>query len=106
MKEKEPRIIQIIPAAGWYAVYGEGTPAEERSPLACWALTSDGEVIGQVPIENCIDNAEDFNNFSRYRHESERPSTEQDSQLTEEELAAKRAYEEEAVAAAEKALGL
>jgi hypothetical protein len=37
-------IVQIIPADGWWAVAGTG----QREPVAAWALTGDGDVVGLV----------------------------------------------------------
>jgi hypothetical protein len=38
------RIVQIIPADGWVAVYKDDD-AELRAPLVAWALRQDGEVV-------------------------------------------------------------
>lgn len=39
----DKRIVQIIPADGWVAVY-QDTP-NLRMPLAAWGLRSDGQVV-------------------------------------------------------------
>jgi hypothetical protein len=103
---KEPKIIQIIPAADWYAVFEEGTPTEEQQPLACWALTDEGDVIGQISMENFIDNAENYNNFSKYRHSSEKRPAAPEYQYTPQELAERQAHEEKQLAEAMRELEL
>lgn len=44
------RIVQIIPAEGWYAVVARrrasGEPLLEQQPLACWALIEDEDEEG------------------------------------------------------------
>lgn len=96
-------IIQIIPATGWYAILDEGTADEWKYPLVCWALTSTGEVVGQIVTDLGVESAEAGGNFSRYWHEKTLPVP--DPPPTAEELAARRACEEEQVAAAMRELG-
>lgn len=40
----DTRIVQLIPADGWVAVYKDND-TELRAPLVAWALRRDGEVI-------------------------------------------------------------
>jgi hypothetical protein len=71
MKTKR-KIIQIIPATGWCAVYQyEGK--DMKFPLVCWGLyDDDGEVVGMdtggdpIGPEDCSV----MRNFLRYEHES------------------------------------
>jgi hypothetical protein len=39
-----PRIVQIIPATGWFTVWEDRT----REPIACWSLTNEGHVAGMI----------------------------------------------------------
>ncbi len=72
------KIIQIIPADGWSAVYAEkkedGIYLPFFMPLACWALIEekDGErrVVG-LDGPDYIDSAEDSCNFLGYASPSE-----------------------------------
>jgi hypothetical protein len=46
-------VLQIAPAAGWYAVYLDAETDDDRGevvyqPLACWALTGEGGVVGVI----------------------------------------------------------
>jgi hypothetical protein len=45
---KDERIIQIIPATGWTAVYRHEGGPEEEYPLIAWVLTECGNI---VPVE-------------------------------------------------------
>lgn len=69
--EEKPKIIQIIPAVGWYAIFDEGTKDEWKYPLVCWALTDEGEIVGQISTELLVEGAETDGNLTQYRHESE-----------------------------------
>jgi hypothetical protein len=63
----ERKIVQIIPATGWYAVYQvEGN--EERAELACWGLYDDGEVVGMDTGGDTIgpEDCSVVSNFLRY----------------------------------------
>lgn len=68
------KILQIIPAAGWFAVYkNEGEP-ETLSPLACWALVEDEEGntnVQGMDADDYVDFVEDIGNFSKYSHKPE-----------------------------------
>ena len=44
MKRSDRRIVTIIPADGWYAVYGERGSSGDKSKIACIALFDDGEI--------------------------------------------------------------
>lgn len=71
--DKERKIVQIIPATGWWARYRGylvGARSFER-PLVCWALMEDGEVIGvETSPEGIVslagDEEEDYDQFSGY----------------------------------------
>lgn len=71
------KIIQIMPAAGWYAVYEvEGEDHHER--LACWALCKDGEgntyIDGYSPSDDgCTHLCTEDNTFTNFIHESDIP---------------------------------
>jgi hypothetical protein len=73
-QEQGAKIIQIIPAVGWYAVYDEDTPDEHIEPLTFWALTNDGDVIGQTA--DFAAGVGEKRNFTRYRHRSQARSAE------------------------------
>jgi len=70
-KEKAPKIIQIISAVGWYAIFDEDSPDEWHHPLACWALMDSGDIVGQFSMESFIESVDNAGNFSKYIHESE-----------------------------------
>ena len=63
------KILQIIPASGWYAKFGDGDNAV--FPLACWALcqNEDGETyvagIDATP-DGTTNFVEDADNFEGY----------------------------------------
>jgi hypothetical protein len=63
-----PKILQIMPAHGWAAVYSEDSD-EMIAPLVAWALveTAPGEtgVVGLVALEK-VQSAEDQPNFTHY----------------------------------------
>jgi DNA gyrase inhibitor GyrI len=71
----DKKIIQIIPAAGWYAVYAD-SGTETRCPLACWGLYDEwNEVVG-MDTDSSADGPQDcslMSNFLRYEHESQIP---------------------------------
>lgn len=62
-----PKIIQMIPATGWYALFKEEDDSINFEPLVCFALTenSDGETeIRPMFWEGgFVDFADDYNNF-------------------------------------------
>lgn len=66
------KIVQIIPAAGWYVVYDE-EGQELKSHLACWALMEDEEgeryIVGMDGEGNEVHNPEAIGSFNRYEHE-------------------------------------
>ena len=47
---KKPKVIQIIPASGCWAVYylkgSSNGPAMSRSALVAWGLTDNGDLVG------------------------------------------------------------
>lgn len=68
------KILQIIPAPGWYAKYREEDGSETISamPLVCWALCED-EAHGGTFVEGCdvdelgeIELAPEASNFCGY----------------------------------------
>jgi len=65
------KIIQIVPASGWLAYYGESREKATGEPLACWAIIKDGRgkdavgVVGLIPIKD------DGNPFLIPAHERE-----------------------------------
>lgn len=71
------RILQIIPAKGWYAIHNEnveGQPMREvRIRLACWALVEDDdghrEVVGMDALDT-VEITDEGGTFERYEHES------------------------------------
>ncbi len=65
------KILQIIPADGWAAVY-QIEKNKELVPLVCWALVREEEgtehVVGMVVEDgNLIAEAADAENFSHYK---------------------------------------
>uniref|UniRef100_UPI000D36B3AB hypothetical protein n=1 Tax=unclassified Variovorax TaxID=663243 RepID=UPI000D36B3AB len=73
---EEVKILQIMPADGWVAVYDGGDEGEMEEPLACFALVSvdyrngDGpqtEVRGMAPDGKAMAFAEDAENFVTIR---------------------------------------
>ena len=86
----ERRIIQIMPADGWYARYKARTPLEPKilTKLACWALIEEDDGMpptqrtvsgldvadGAATVTDCL---EEIAGFERFVHVSE---------LTEQEL--------------------
>lgn len=89
MKENRAKIIQLIPATDWQAVFcnqatGDGHPdyIVWREPLLAWALLSDGEVIGQVvPDGRFPENASEVapECFIRYEHVRLDPCTDEEA---------------------------
>jgi hypothetical protein len=69
------RILQIIPANGWYAAFNDLEAAEQfYSPLVCWALVTEGErqfITGMVAVKNKILACQEEVNFSHYVSHSE-----------------------------------
>jgi len=69
----ERRIIQIIPAANWDAVYRDGDGDELKTPVACWALVEEKEgncdtftyVVG-LDATDTVDFCDTMGNFLRY----------------------------------------
>lgn len=81
------RIIQIIPAGGWHAVFRaskeykeEGEPAFWSEPLAVWALVETGEVnyVTGLTSDDLIDGdwSEDCNLFCRFSDTEVKPDEE------------------------------
>jgi hypothetical protein len=64
----DDKIVQIIPAEGWFAVYHDGTL---RCPVACWALTSGGIVRGMIATKGPPHFAEGLEGFVRFVHVGE-----------------------------------
>ncbi|MGJ7524809.1 hypothetical protein [Variovorax sp. GB1P17] len=77
---EEVKILQIMPADGWVAVYDGGEEGEMEEPLACFALVQvdyrngDGpqtEVRGMAPDEKLMAFVEDASNFVTVRRAEE-----------------------------------
>lgn len=73
MRNAERTILQIIPAAGWRAVYEEDDGSLHEAPVACWALIEKEERPGKVSRDvegmggdDYLDFIEDIGNFVRY----------------------------------------
>ena len=65
------KIVQIIPAEGWTAVFNSATETKTSERLVCWALSDTGTVHGTVhgmvaPKGNAPDLAENVDNFLEY----------------------------------------
>jgi hypothetical protein len=71
--EPEDKVLQIIPAIGWYARLEAVDGGIFDAPLACWALIErpDGtrEVHG-LEAHEYVSTAEDDGGFKEYVHES------------------------------------
>lgn len=91
---EDVKILQIMPAEGWVAVYDGGEDGEMEEPLACFALVQvdykngDGpqtEVRGMAPDEKLMAFVEDAENFVTIRRaeESEDDDEEEDESETE-----------------------
>jgi hypothetical protein len=70
------KILQIIPADGWYATYVKIGEGREEEPLACWALVEDGaytQVVGMISDGDVIEvaNSDDLfgGDFSFFGYE-------------------------------------
>ncbi len=69
----ERRIIQIIPASNWCAVYKDTDKDELKTPIACWALVEEKEgkgntftyVVG-LDAADTVDFCDTMSNFLRY----------------------------------------
>ncbi len=77
---EEVKILQIMPAEGWVAVYDGGEEGDMEEPLACFALVQvdykngDGpqtEVRGMAPDEKLMAFVEDATNFVTVRRAEE-----------------------------------
>lgn len=69
------RIIQIIPAIEWYALYGMGEGDEPHwTPIACWALCKEdnGEQVF-VGVDPNGGFSDQMSPFMGYEHKSNRP---------------------------------
>ncbi len=81
---QDSRILQIIPAEGWFAAFNDMDTGEQvYAPLVCWALRADngaqvitGMVIAEKQIVPCTGDA----SFSHYLHRAELDIAEQDEE--------------------------
>ncbi len=68
------KILQIIPAADWFAVFKVAGEQDAAAPLACWALVEyeDGSTrVEGLEVSGEVEFAEDQANFGGYVHGSE-----------------------------------
>lgn len=79
MKDREYKIIQIIPAGGWYGRFRTADNELFDAPLICWALVefSDGtrEVRGFEGADNYASDVNEDSGFRHYVHELRLAST-------------------------------
>jgi hypothetical protein len=73
------KIVQIIPADGWFAVFAMDDGAELSMPLNCWALFQDEDgssTIDGVYVDAAGDcsAAKAASNFLRYKRVSNPPA--------------------------------
>jgi len=65
----------ICPAIGWTAIYEDtnedGKKTETPVPLACWALRNDCSVVGLVPDNGVLREAQFRQNFKCYDYDTE-----------------------------------
>ncbi len=89
---EEVKILQIMPADGWVAVYDGGDDAEMEEPLACFALVSvdyqngegaQSEVRGMAPDGKAMAFVEDAENFVTVRRAEEAEEDEDEEEETE-----------------------
>lgn len=70
------KMVQIMPAGGWDAIFKLQDGKLFRTPLAGWALIIEDEVSGMEGIsadmDGFTDRVEQIDNFVGYAHESER----------------------------------
>lgn len=79
MTRPKRKILQVIPAEGWFAVYKENDGSESSVRLACWALVeetddefTDNVVVGmETGYDQSVDFADTAVNFVRYVHTSD-----------------------------------
>jgi hypothetical protein len=64
----DDKIVQIIPAQGWSAVFYDGVT---RRAVACWALTSGGIVRGMIATKGPPHFAEGLEGFEGFVHVNE-----------------------------------
>lgn len=75
----DEKIIQIIPADGWFAVYNMGD-SEDRIPLVCFALVEFGDGSREVrgyetdPSMPMIGDASRMSNLARFEHVTAKPT--------------------------------
>lgn len=74
------KILQIIPADGWYAAWSGASGREDYQPLACWALIDGyGGAIGESIVGLVTEDGTkelvlaDATNLSRYVHRDDLP---------------------------------
>lgn len=64
------KIIQIIPADGWYAYYLQDDGPSCRCKIACLALTDDGEILFMDADDSgFVDDCTKASNFAYVRYE-------------------------------------
>jgi hypothetical protein len=89
---EEVKILQIMPAEGWVAVYDGGDDGEMEEALACFALVSvdyqngDGpqtEVRGMAPDGKAMSFVEDTENFVTVRRAEEAEDDEEEEEESE-----------------------
>lgn len=73
MSVASKKIIQIIPAEGWLALYNDGQGGQFADRIAMWALVQDED--GKTDVEGLsatdyVDRCEEMVNFDCYIHES------------------------------------
>lgn len=65
------RIVQLLPAAGWMAVYAADDTSEVLEPLVGWALMEspmgEQEVRGLIDMGGYIDEVSGLSEFQGYR---------------------------------------
>lgn len=77
MQKHERRVIQIIPADGWFSYYHEGknkagVETYSRSKVLCLALFDDGEIaFMDTDGGGWIEIAAETSNFAHVRYEGE-----------------------------------
>ncbi|WP_155740636.1 hypothetical protein [Pseudomonas fluorescens] len=58
------KITQLIPCSDWYYAEQDDNSEWSVTPVAAWALTSEGESVGMIPVSGTRNNSA----FPKYPH--------------------------------------
>ncbi len=75
--EENNKIVQIIPAEGWWALYKEADGKYWKSKVACFALFQDGSITPMdCDSSGWVDICKETDNLYRIYHQDEEPNHE------------------------------